>query len=151
MVTRVLSREDGQLNKSASSSLVASRVADWSDIDLSFTVNANGELYKKVDASAVKQAVQNLVLTNFFEKPFQPFYGSNVTARLFELVGFVNDDVLISQEVTRAIEAFEPRAEVIRVITEVRPDHNALDLDIEFQVINSNETVRFTTTLSRLR
>lgn len=148
MVTRVLSREDGQLD---TPTIRVSRAQVFKDIDLSFTVNVNGELYVKRDAAAVKQAVQNLILTNYYEKPFQPFYGSNVTARLFELVGLVNDDIMIANEITRAIEAYEPRAQVVEVTVQVEPDQNSMNVDIEFRIVNSDEIVQFSTTLSRLR
>ena len=68
---RVLSREDGNLN--STSSIVTTRVKPFRDIDLTFTVSETGELYVKRDASAVKQAVKNLIQTNYFEKPFLPF------------------------------------------------------------------------------
>ena len=59
--TRVLSKEDGNLN---SVSIVTSRNRVYLDIDLLFDVNSNGEIFKKRDAAAVKQAVKNLIQTN---------------------------------------------------------------------------------------
>ena len=59
---RVLSQEDGKLNQS---SVVTSRTRIYSDLDLTFTAKPNGEIYKKVDAAAVKQAIKNLILTNY--------------------------------------------------------------------------------------
>ena len=57
--TRVLSKEDGNLN---TSTLITSRSRLYSDIDLTFTAKPNGEIYKKRDAAAVKQAVKNLLV-----------------------------------------------------------------------------------------
>jgi hypothetical protein len=36
------------------------------------------------DIDAVKQSVKNLVMTNFYERPFRPDIGSGVTGLLFE-------------------------------------------------------------------
>lgn len=145
--TRVLSREDGSLN---TSTLVTSRNKVYCDIDLLFTVKDNGELYVKRDAAAVKQAVKNLLLTNHFEKPFQPFYGGNIRSLLFELA---YDDVAVDVEsnIRSAIQRYEPRAVVRRIDVKAQPDINSINVTIEFQIVNSEETVTFSTTLSRLR
>lgn len=145
--TRVLSREDGSLN---TSTLVTSRARIYRDIDLSFTAKDNGEIFVKRDAAAVKQAVKNLLLTNHFEKPFQPFYGGNIRALLFELAyDDVADDV--EDNIRAAIERFEPRAVVRRIDVKADPDINSIRVTIEFQIVNSEELVTFSTTLSRLR
>jgi phage baseplate assembly protein W len=144
---RVLSREDGDLN---TSSIITTRRRVFRDIDLTFSVKDNGELYVKRDAAAVKQAVKNLIQTNFFEKPFLPFYGGNVRALLFELV-----DDTTSQEVydniTAAIERYEPRAQIRNLDVNLQPDQNSLRVTIEFQIVNSEEVVVFSTVVSRLR
>lgn len=145
--TRVLSREDGSLN---TSTLVTSRNKLFQDLDLSFTVKDNGELYVKKDAAAVKQAVKNLILTNHFEKPFLPFYGGNIRALLFDLA---DEDVSeeIESNIRTTIQQYEPRALVRNVIVNAAPDQNSISVTIEFQIINSNEIVTFSTSLSRLR
>ena len=148
MVTRVVSREDGNLSQAT---IITSRSRVFKDFDLSFTAKPNGELYNKNDAAAVKQAVKNLIMTNYYEKPFQPFFGSNVSARLFELIGFDNDEALIEEDITRAVKKYEPRAELLNVDATIREEQNALDVTIEFKVVNSDEVVTFSTIISRLR
>lgn len=144
---RVLSREDGNIN---TSTLVTTRNRVYRDIDLSFTVKDNGELYVKRDAAAVKQAVKNLILTNHYEKPFLMFYGGNIRSLLFELAyDDLNED--IENNIRRAIEKYEPRARVRNIIAKSDPDLNSLSVTIEFQIVNSNEIVTFSTVLSRLR
>ena len=63
---RVFAREDGKLNQLTA---VTSRTRAYKDIDLSFTAKPNGEIYKKVDAGAVKQAVKNIIMTNEWMLP----------------------------------------------------------------------------------
>lgn len=145
--TRVLSREDGNLN---SSTLVTTRNRIYRDIDLLFAAKDNGELYVKRDAAAVKQAIKNLILTNHFEKPFLPFYGGNIRALLFELAyDDVADDV--EENIRTAIERYEPRAVVRTIDVRADADNNSIRVTIEFQIINSDELITFSTTLSRLR
>jgi phage baseplate assembly protein W len=144
---RVLSREDGNL---ATSTLITSRQVEYSDIDLLFAVNSNGVLYKKKDAAAVKQAVKNLILTNYYEKPFELFYGGNIRALLFELADDdIEDDV--REQIASAINAYEPRALIRNIDVNYQEDRNSLSVTIEFQVVNTEEVVTFTTSLSRLR
>lgn len=145
--TRVLSKEDGNLN---TISIVTTRSKAYKDIDLSFTAKPNGEIYKKTDAAAVKQAVKNLIQTNFYEKPFLPFFGGNIRDFLFELAyDDVGED--IRENVISAIETYEPRARVLEVSAKAQPDQNSLSVTVEFQVINTKEIVTLTTSISRLR
>ena len=144
---RVLSREDGNLSKSA---LTVSRKSEYKDIDLSFTAKPNGEIFTKKEAAAVKQSVKNLVLTNFFEKPFEPFFGGNIRALLFELADDdIEDDA--RENIVRAINAYEPRAIIRAIDVNYQEQRNSISVTIEFQIVNTEEVVTFTTSLSRLR
>ena len=49
--TRAFAVEDGNLS---TSSVVTSRSKNYVDIDLSFNAKTNGDIFKKVDAAAVK-------------------------------------------------------------------------------------------------
>jgi phage baseplate assembly protein W len=147
MVTRAFSTEDGNLN---TRSIVTTRNRLFSDIDLTFTKRPSGDLYKKTDAGAVKQAVKNLLLTNQFEKPFQPFFGGNLQGILFELVD-EDSAYEIENVIKDAIKRYEPRAFVLSVVANVQPDANAVSVTVEFQVVNTEEVVIFQTTLTRLR
>jgi len=144
---RVFAREDGKLNQLTA---VTSRTRAYKDIDLSFTAKPNGEIYKKVDAGAVKQAVKNIIMTNRFEKPFLEDYGADVRSLLFELADEDIEDQVIDR-VTYAIEQYEPRARVLDVIVNNKPDYNSISITIEFQVVSTEEILTIQTTLSRLR
>ena len=145
--TRFLSREDGNLQQS---SLVTSRKQVFRDLDVTFAAKPSKEISVKKDAASVKQSVKNLILTNHFEKPFQPFFGGNVRGLLFELA----DDVTgseVEEQIVSAIQQYEPRAQLISVDVNSQPDRNSLAVTITFKVVNTQEIVTFTTNLSRLR
>jgi len=145
--TRVLSSQDGTQN---TSTLITSRTRVYRDIDLSFTAKPNGEIYVKRDAAAVTQALKNLIQTNYYEKPFQPFFGGNIRSMLFELVDDESEEEL-AEQIMRAINTYEPRAQVLGLDVTINPDQNSLSVTIEYQVVNTEETITFTTTISRLR
>ena len=145
---RVLSVEDANRNQST---LVTSRKTAYIDLDLSFAVKTSGELYKKVDAAAVRQSVKTLITTNRFEKPFQPNYGADIQGLLFELASDPLIEFEIDDRIRRNIGRYEPRAKVLDVVVVAKPDNNSVSVTIEFQVINTEEIVSLTTNFSRLR
>ena len=146
-IRRVLSTEDGNLQKST---LISSRAVDYLDIDLTFAKRPSGDIYKKKDAAAVKQSIKNLLLTDFYEKPFQPFFGGNLRAMLFELADEDTEDE-VEQNIRDAITKYEPRAEILTISVNVLPDQNDMRVSVYFKIISTQETVTFTTNLSRLR
>lgn len=145
--TRVLSKQDANQN---TSTLITSRSRLYRDIDLSFTVKPNGELYVKRDAAAVTQALKNLIQTNHFEKPFQPFFGGNIRAMLFELVDEDTEED-VAEQIIKTINDYEPRARLRNLDVNLEADQNTLSVKIEYQVVNTDEVITFTTTVSRLR
>lgn len=146
-IRRVLSTEDGNLQKST---LISSRAVDYLDIDLTFNKRPSGDIYKKRDAAAVKQSIKNLLLTDFYEKPFQPFFGGNLRAMLFELADDETEDE-VEDNIRNAINKYEPRAEILTITVNVLPDQNDIRVSVYFKIISTEETVTFTTNLSRLR
>jgi len=142
-----LAAEDVRLG---SSSIIGSRTKIYKDIDLTFAVKPSGEIFKKTDAAAVKQAVKNLMLTNHFEKPFQPKFGANLRDLLFELADDEAEED-IEERCLNAINVFEPRAQALNVTAIANPDRNSIQVVLEFRVINTEELVKFTSTLARLR
>jgi phage baseplate assembly protein W len=142
-----LSTEDGHLDVST---LIGTRSKVYKDIDLTFANRPSGEIFKKEAAAAVKQSVKNLMLTNYFEKPFQPLFGGNLREMLFDLADEDAEED-IEERVKNAIGVFEPRAQALNVTAIATPDRNSIRVTVEFRVINTQETVTVTTVLARLR
>ena len=92
----------------------------YKDFDLSFTKNPNTkDIARRVDVQAVKQALKSLLLTDYYEKPFNPNYGSPIRGLLFEPLDQATGTSMAT-EIKRTIQNFEPRAVVEEV--EVYPD-----------------------------
>tara|TARA_Y100000114_G_scaffold91995_1_gene85430 strand:- start:311 stop:754 length:444 start_codon:yes stop_codon:yes gene_type:complete len=147
MPTRAFSIEDGNL---ASKTILTSRTKSSEDIDLSFAAKPSGDVFKKTDAAAVKQAVKNLLLTNFSEKPFLPRFGGNLNSLLFALNTDIDDEDL-EEQIISAIETYEPRARVTNISSNVNDDQHQVKVTVTFRIINSNETVTTNIDLTRLR
>jgi phage baseplate assembly protein W len=146
MVAKAFSIEDGN----QSSSILSSRKKQYTDIDLAFLARPSGDVYKKTDASAVKQSVRNLLLTSRYEKPFQPDFGANLNSALFGLdTDF--DPEYIQDLIADAINNYEPRARVLTIDIQTDGDKNLMNATVEFQVVNTSEVVSLEVSLARLR
>ena len=133
------------------STILTSRTRAYKDIDLTFkNIPISGEIYRKTEAAAVKQAVKNLVMTNFGEKPFDPEFGGHVQSLLFELAHEDTEEE-IEEQILSAINRYEPRAVALSVIAISDPDRNSVDVTIVFQVVNTQEEVSLSIALARLR
>lgn len=147
MAVRAFSVEDGNL--STQSTLTAARKRAFSDVDLAFTARPNGDVYKKNDAASIKQSVKNLLLTNTGEKPFSSF-GGNLSDFLFELAD-ADIEFDIRDQVVRAIENYEPRAQVLDLEVFPNIDRNEIRVKITFLVKNIDQIVTLETNITRLR
>lgn len=147
MPSRAFSIEDGNIGNK---SILTSRREEYLDIDLSFAKKGSGDIFKKSSASAVKQAVRNLLLTNFSEKPFLPRFGADLNSMLFRLSSDIDDDTL-EDDIIKAIETFEPRARVLNIKSNISPDTNEVNITVTFQIINTSEEAFVDVSLTRLR
>lgn len=146
-MAKVFSIEDGNLSNVP---ITSSFTRTYTDVDLSFTAKPSGDIYKKTDAAAVKQAVKNILMTNRGEKPFLPKYGGNLNDFLFNLsTDFSEFD--IEEAVTLAVHNYEPRARVLEVNSTLKPDNNSVDVQVVFQIISTSEIATTNISLTRLR
>jgi len=131
---------------------ISRNVRQYRDLDLFFSrKQGSGDVNRITDVEAVKRSVRNLVLTNFYEKPFHPEIGSGVRDMLFENMSPLTA-VVLAKKVEDVIENFEPRARLIGVRAQPNLDRNEYELTIEFFVVNApTELVDMTVFLEVLR
>ena len=124
----------------------------YRDLDLFFTKRSKDkDVNILTNIGAVKRSVRNLILTNFYEKPFHPEIGCGIRGLLFEPAGPLTS-IAISQAATDVLANYEPRANVIGI--DVRPDldRNAYDMTVNFSVVNQPaELVQVDVLLEELR
>jgi len=123
----------------------------FSDFTTAFTAHpTSGDLVRLTNNDAVVRSVKNIVLTQFYERPFRPNLGSNVTHYLFENFdqGIAED---ISNAIKEAIEDNEPRAELLNVHVSEVPDDNRLTVTIIFRIKNNTAPTTVQVFLERVR
>ena len=117
----------------------------YKDFDILFDVHpVTRKLNTLTNSDAIKRALKNIILTDKFERPYNPEFGSDVRQRLFETHdGTVADD--IATDVELAIKNFEPRAVLLDVRVEERLEQNGVVITIVFRAENKTtpETVNF--------
>jgi phage baseplate assembly protein W len=123
----------------------------YSDIDLNFLAHPNtGDVSKKYDVDAVKQALKTLILTNFYERPFQPKLGSPVYGMLFENIDIPSANSL-KLRLELLISQYEPRVRAQEVTVVPLYDENSFRVSIYFYVVGVRDPVTFSTILKRTR
>jgi len=125
----------------------------FKDISLSFKRHpVTNDLLPLRNADAIKRAVQNLVRINIGEVFFNDLIGTNITGSLFELA---TDDLVlpIQTEIETTITNFEPRVRLTDVDVTPRPDENALEVEIRYDIVGLStptQTVTFILEPTRL-
>lgn len=152
----------------------------YTDIDLSFVAKAGtvqedgtrrGDLYKKTDVAAIEQSITTILLTNRYEKPFNPDFGSNLRSMLFDPISSGSES-MIRELIISTIKEFEPRVEVLEVVFfdagAEKPvpkgassltywgmprssDRFTLVIILSVRILNTNEVISIDVNMNRLR
>ena len=126
-------------------------VRTYKDLDLNFRAHpVTKDVVKRTGDSAIIGALKNLILTNLYEKPFQPTFGSRVRGLLFEDVSFITANVL-QTELTNVIRNFEPRVGIDAIRVQANPEQNRYDVAIRFFINNLEAPVTINFFLEKVR
>ena len=130
----------------------------YSDLDLSFNKNpGTGDVSISYDEQAVLRSVRNLLLTNFYDRPFQPKLGSNLTGLLFENTSRQMESV-IAGEIRNCIENFEPRVffddtdpDTSPIVVAMNSNENGYNVTVTFYIGNNTAPSTLNLLLKRTR
>ena len=120
---------------------MAIKSKSFRDFSLTFEKNAvtNYVLSLKNEAD-IKESVRNIILYNFYEKPFDPMFGGNVIGLLFENAS-PSIQTELQERIADTINIHEPR--VVHLETKVKwtEDRNNLDVSIRYVILGIPPTV----------
>ena len=107
----------------------------FKDFSLTFEKNAvTNDILSLKNEAAIKESVKNIVLYNFYEKPFDPFFGGNIIGLLFE--NSTPTMVLeVKSRIERAIEIYEPRVTAVSAVVQFEEDRNELNCKIQYLIL----------------
>lgn len=130
---------------------IISRKTDYSDLDLDFMPHpTTKDVMKKTGIEAIKRSVRNLLLTNFYDRPFQSQIGSNALKLLFDNASPITANFL-TNAIRETLNNFEPRIRIDRLEVNFDFDNNGYNVRLFFVVLNRNEPAAITLFLERIR
>jgi len=105
------------------------------DFSLTFEKNAvTNDILALKNEAAIKESVKNIVLYNFYEKPFDPFFGGNIIGLLFEN-STPTMELEVKSRIERSIEIYEPRVTAVSVDVDFQEDRNELNCKINYLIL----------------
>ena len=127
------------------------RKKGYRDLDLKLSLHPfRGDIMPLKDAEAVKNAVRNLILSNFFERPFQPELGANLKALLFEPMDVVTE-IALRENIEDVILNHEPRIRLIDIGVKGDIEKNNYNITVKYLIRQSNQQGTVQVVLRRLR
>lgn len=130
---------------------IISRRKDYSDLDLDFLPHpTTKDVMKKTGVESIKRSVRNLILTNFYDRPFRSYIGSNALKLLFDNATPITANFL-SNAIREVVENYEPRVRIQDLKIEFDIDNNGYNVTMYFVIINRNEPATINLFLERIR
>ena len=107
----------------------------FKDFSLTFEKNAvTNDILALKNEAAIKESVKNIVLYNFYEKPFDPFFSGNVVGLLFEN-STPTMELEVKNRIEQSIEIHEPRVTAVSVDVDFQEDRNELNCKINYLIL----------------
>ena len=130
---------------------ISSSSRQYTDLDLNFLIHpVRKDINKHKDEMAVINSIKNLMMTNHYERPFQPDLGSNVRRLLFENLDKITA-ISMDREIRQVVQNYEPRAQIktLDILPDV--DNNGFSVRMEFYIMNMTDPVTINFFLERVR
>lgn len=130
---------------------ITARKKPWTDLDLSLRLHPiRKDIIPLKDDAAIRNSVRNLILTNFYERPFQPTIGANLLDLLFEPNSIFTRNA-IRNSIGRVLSFNEPRIQVTDIQIKNLSERNAYDISISYLIKEVNITDVARVSLQRIR
>ena len=127
------------------------RTPTYSDLDLDFIAHpTTGDVVRKTGEDAIKRSVRNLILTNFYDRPFRSYIGSNAVKILFENANAITA-ALLKDAIREVIENYEPRVKLTNIDVEFDYDNNGYNATLRYVILNREQPSIITLFLERIR
>lgn len=130
---------------------VVSKKKPWSDLDLSLKIHPiRKDIIPLKDDAAIKNAVKNLLISNFYERPFQDDLGANLRGLLYEPADVITE-IELRDNIYDVLSKYEPRISVTSIGITDLSDINSYNVTVYFNIkeYDSADTVEIV--LRRLR
>ena len=125
-------------DKSISGNLEQARIVSKKkphrDLDLSLKIHPiRKDIIPLKDDAAIKNAVKNLLVSNFYERPFQDDLGANLRGLLFEPAGLITT-LNIKDNIKTVLRKYEPRVAVTSISVNNLENENSYQIIVNFNI-----------------
>ena len=111
----------------------------FKDLNITFKKHpVTNDVVVSKDASAIKQAIVNLLLTNKGERLMNPEYGSDIRRFLFEPLDY-GTAFQIKGNIRDTLERFEPRINVLDIKCKLNFTDNGFDVELQYSVRGTDD------------
>ena len=111
----------------------------FKDINITFKKHpVTDDLVVSRDASAIKQAIVNLLLTNKGERLMNPDYGSDIRSYLFEPLDYGTANQ-IKRNILFTIDKWEPRISVLNINAIPNYADNGFDVEMTYEIRGTDD------------
>ena len=111
----------------------------FKDLNITFKKHpVTNDVVVSKDASAIKQAIVNLLMTNKGERLMNPNYGSDIRRYLFEPLDYGTANQ-ITGNIKSTIDTFEPRITVLNLRALPNMDDNGFDIEMTYEIRGTDD------------
>ena len=111
----------------------------FKDLNITFKKHpVTNDVVVSRDASAIKQAIVNVLLTNKGERLMNPRYGSDIRRFLFEPLDY-GTGFQIKANIRDTLERFEPRISVLDIKCTPNFDDNGFDVVLQYNIRGTDD------------
>tara|TARA_Y100001937_G_scaffold116665_1_gene168890 strand:- start:3477 stop:3920 length:444 start_codon:yes stop_codon:yes gene_type:complete len=147
-----MARQTSDISRSRKGNRISrvARKVEYSDLDLTLKLHPHRkDITPLRDDNAVRNALKNLVMTNFFERPFQPSLGANLRGLLFEPADTMTQ-LAMKDNIERCVQE-EPRVKLLDTIITDLAERNAYRITLKYLIKENNRQEDVEIVLRRLR
>ena len=147
-----MARQTSDISRSRKGNRISrvARKVEYSDLDLTLKLHPHrNDITPLRDDNAVRNALKNLVMTNFFERPFQPSLGANLRGLLFEPADTMTQ-LAMKDNIERCVQE-EPRVKLLDTIITDLAERNAYRITLKYLIKENNRQEDVEIVLRRLR
>jgi len=142
---------DKQISGNLEQARLVSRKKPWRDLDLSLKIHPiRKDIIPLTDDAAIKNAVKNLLVSNFYERPFQDDLGANLRGLLFEPAGIITE-IQLRDSIRRVINKYEPRVKIRSIDITDLSENNSYKINVKFLIKEYDTADSVEIILRRLR
>ena len=121
------------------------------DLDYDFKANPlTGDVVLKTNDQAIKNSVRALLNTNKYDRVFQPSIQSRLRKLLFEQITPLLG-INIKSNIEDVIRLHEPRVQIQSIVVNTFEDQNAIEITIQYNIINEEQISVLSVTMERSR